>query len=100
MNAYLYMFIREDLPIPQQIIQTAHAVDELNKEYPHTTRNYMVLLSAKDEIDLFRISQELKEKEIFHHMFHETDINAYTAIATRPLIGDERSPMKKYKFKK
>ena len=100
MNPYMYLFVREDLTAAQQIVQTAHAVDELNKEYPHSPGNYMVLCSVNDEYDLFDVSTRLKENGIKFHMFYETDVESYTAIATEPLIGYKRKPMKRYSLKK
>lgn len=95
-NHYVYLFIREDLSIPQQIIQTAHAVDDMNKSYPHESENYMVLCSVKDEERLFLISELLKDRNIHHETFFEPDINGHTAIATRPLKGEERKILRNF----
>lgn len=96
---YMYLFIRQDLSPPQQIVQTAHAVDELNKWYKSgKDTNHMVLFPAKHEDDLRSISERLERLGIEHEMFYEPDISAYTAIATRPLIGDERVPLRKYRL--
>lgn len=95
----MYMFVREDLSHPQQIVQTAHAVDELNKSYPHEPGNFMVLCGCKTEDDLNDVSMHLSFEGIEHHMFWESDINGYTAIATRPLKGKERNAMRKFKLK-
>lgn len=100
MNPYMYLFVRDDLTAAQQIVQTAHAVDELNKKYPHGPGNYMVLCSAKSESELFNISRYLEQDNIVHEMFFEPDVNSYTAIATQPLIGDLRKPMKRFRLKK
>lgn len=52
-NPYMYLFIREDLSIPQQIVQTAHAVDELGKRIKGTAQtNHMVLFGVPDEAHL------------------------------------------------
>ena len=98
---YMYLFIREDLSIPQQIVQTAHAVDEMGKQHKHSkVTNHMVLFPAKHEADLKSISDKLEMLGIEHHMFWEPDVSAFTAIATRPLIGDERIPLRKYRLLK
>lgn len=99
MNPYMYLFVRDDLPQPQQIVQTAHAVDELNKEHPHDPGNYMVLCGVKGESELLDLSLWLNEQNIVHHMFYEPDVDSYTAIATKPLIGEERKPLKRFKLK-
>jgi hypothetical protein len=96
MNPYMYMFVREDLSVPQQIVQTAHAVDELNKVYPHAPGNYMALCGVKSEDQLLKVSKYLSEHGVLHEMFFEPDIDSYTAIATKPLVGDERTPLRKF----
>ena len=94
---YMYLFVREDLSKPQQIVQTAHAVDEINKHLPQTTKgNYMVLCDVKSEKELLDVSMHLFEEGVNHHLFFEPDIDSYTAIATVPLKGSERKPMKRY----
>lgn len=100
MNPYMYIFVRSDLTHAQQIVQASHAVDELNKKHPHPPGNYMVLCPAKDERDLLRISMWLEDHGIVHEMFHEPDLPGYTAIATQPLKGDQRKPMRKFQILK
>ena len=51
-NPYMYMFTRTDLSATQMIVQTAHAVDELNKQCPHEPGNFMVLCGAASEQEL------------------------------------------------
>lgn len=98
---YMYLFIRQDLSHPQQIVQTAHAVDELAKWCPSgKDTNHMVLFPAKHEEDLKSISDRLERLGIEHQMFWEPDISAFTSIATKPLIGDERIPLRKYRLLK
>lgn len=100
MTPYVYMFVRGDLSHPQQIVQTAHAVEEITRRHQSDGTNHMVLCDAKDEDSLFDISVWLAKHEIEHHTFYEPDIDGYTAIATRPLRGDERRPLKKFQTKK
>jgi hypothetical protein len=100
MNPYIYMFVRGDLSHPQQIVQTAHAVDEIGKRHKSDGTSYMVLCEAKDEDDLFDISMFLARNNIDHHTFHEPDIDGYTAIATQPLRGTARKPMRRFQLKK
>lgn len=97
---YMYLFVREDLSHPQQIVQTAHAVDEINKQYPHDPGNFMVLCGAAGESELHSIAEMLLNNDIEHHVFFEPDINAHTAIATRPLMGKERRILRHFELKK
>lgn len=100
MNPYMYLFIREDLSHPQQIVQAAHAVDEINKQHPHEPGNFMVLCGAKDEKQLHKIAEMLDSSQIKYSMFFEPDIDSFTAIATQPLRGEERKPLKRFQTKK
>jgi hypothetical protein len=95
----MYLFVRSDLSAPQQIVQTAHAVDEIGMRYKSDGTNYMVLCGATNEEHLLTIAECLDKNEIDYEMFFEPDIGAHTAIATRPLRGTERAPLKKFRLK-
>jgi hypothetical protein len=99
-NSYIYMFVRGDLSHPQQIVQTAHAVDEIGKRHKTEETSFMVLCDAKNEESLYNIAGYLKEKNIDHEMFYEPDIGECTAIATQPLRGEARSSMKRFQLKR
>lgn len=100
-NKYIYLFTRRDLSPQQQIIQTAHATVEMgvhwgredfnDKETPNA-----VLIGIHSENALLDIKDYLEENKIPNEMFYEPDIEAYTAIATYPLEGKEREPLKKF----
>jgi hypothetical protein len=94
------MFVRADLSLPQQIVQTAHAVEEMTRKQTLSETNHMVLCSAEDEAELFDISMWLAKHDIDHHVFHEPDIDGYTAIATCALRGNERRPLKRFSLMK
>ena len=96
---YIYMFVREDMSHPQQIIQTAHAVDELSKTGIKNGA-HMVLFGARDERELVDASCYLEAHGIKHHMFFEPDMMAHTSIATEPLIGNQRQPLKRFRTKR
>ena len=93
---YMYLFTRQDLPLPQQIVQTAHAAAYIGERY-HADTN-IVLCGCPDEVKLKDIADYLASKNIEHECFYEPDIDAYTAIATQPLVGDLRKPMRKFRL--
>ncbi len=99
-NPYMYIFVREDLTPAQQIVQAAHAVDELNKEHPHSPGNYMVLCGVDNHTDLLDTASYLNDQGIAHHMFFEPDVDSFTAIATKPLKGSDRKPLRRFKLKR
>lgn len=101
MTPYMYLFVREDLSPSQQIIQGCHAVDSINTRHNSGDINHMVLCQASHGDHLMSIAEYLDEKGIDYAMFCEPDIgNQYTAIATKPLRGQEREPLRKFKLKR
>lgn len=100
--SHIYLFVRSDLSIPQQIIQTSHAVDQLVRELSlplKKTVDSMVLFGVDSEIELLRISNYLTESQVRHHTFFEPDVDEFTAIATEPLSGSRRNLMKNFNLK-
>jgi hypothetical protein len=97
----MYLFVRDDITPSQQIVQTCHAVDAINVRHNSGDINHMVLCHANHDAHLMSIAEYLDGKGIDYEMFQEPDLdNQYTAIATRPLRGQEREPMRKFKLKK
>lgn len=94
---YIYLFVRKDLSIPQQIIQAAHAVDCI-RGHTESEVSHMVLIGASDEAELFSFAEHLSDSDIHHEMFFEPDVDAYTAIATRPIRGKERDSLKHFQL--
>lgn len=96
---YTYCFIRKDMPIHYQIIQAAHATQEITKstEHPDNTCHF-ILFEVKDEEDLTKIKTKLDVKGIKSHMFHEPDVGEYTSITTAPMFGNDRKFFKKFKM--
>ena len=69
---YMYLFIREDLSHPQQIVQTAHAVDEISKRTGRSDQiNHMILFGIKNEFRLLKVAQMLNDLEIDFEIFYE-----------------------------
>lgn len=95
---YMYIFIRKDLTVPQQIVQASHAALEAGFAYNQPAGStYIVLISIKNQSDLTKVSDRLTSQGIDHQKFFEPDYDTgYTAIATRPLFGTEREPLKRY----
>lgn len=101
MTPYMYLFVRDDLSPSHQIVQTCHAVDAINMRHQSGDINHMVLCGAKHEEHLMSIAEHLDEHGIDYEMFNEPDMgNQYTAIATKPLRGAEREPLRVFKLKR
>jgi hypothetical protein len=93
---YTYCFIRKDIPIHAQIIQTAHAC--LQSEKPKTV-NSIILFEVKNEEHLIKTNEYLKGRGIKTYIFFEPDYDTgYTAIATEPLHGEDRTIMSRFRL--
>lgn len=93
---YMYLFIRKDLSPPQMIVQASHAAAKIGEQYHGGTS--IVLCGAENEDHLRVIADYLDQHDIAHHAFYEPDIDGHTAIATQPLTGKLRNPMKKFQL--
>ena len=97
-NKYMYLFTRSDLSPQQQIIQTAHAAHIIGKNQDCNSIPNAVLIGAKTEYDLVNIKEYLEYFDIAHEIFYEPDIGQHTAIATYPIEGEQRSPLRKFEL--
>ena len=95
---YMYVFVRQDLSVPQQIVQASHACTYIGDSFHPDTS--IVLLECPDLKHLTFAADYLSEKAVKFRMFFETDINEHTALATEPLKGVQRTVLKKFKLHK
>lgn len=104
-NFVQYIIVRSDLkttlgwPLGAVIAQCCHAStaimhlqreDETTKSYLEDLDNmHKVVLGAKDEEALRKLSEKLKENDIKHKMWIEQPENIPTCIAIKPYIKEE-----------
>lgn len=95
---YTYVFIRTDLPIPQQIVQAAHAAHNAGQRFGE--HSHIVLFGVSSVDHLVDVQSRLLYNNVESELFYDSDINngEYTALVTAPLRGDERRLMKRYKL--
>lgn len=91
------MFIRRDIPLPDQIVQTGHACLEAGRAFEWNDHTHMVLLSLKDEDHLGETLDRLESHQVRYRAFYEPDNGlGYTSICTEPINGEGRFLFKKY----
>jgi hypothetical protein len=101
----VYTIIRVDLPIEAQIVQAAHSALEAGRELDRPDQpSHLILLEAKSEEHLKKISRDLTDIGIKFHMFFEPDYNrGYTSLTTQPLSTAEQRKyfrsLKLYKYR-
>lgn len=99
-DSYSYVFVRNDLPNVQKVVQSCHAITELarieNSEHPS-----IITFGAKSEKKLKDAAEYLIENNIQFKIFREPMQpfnNSITAIVTVPLIGEKRELLKKFQL--
>lgn len=97
-NSKLIVISRRDLNIPGiQAAQSTHAAIQFIIDHPdiskewHTKSNYLVLLSVKDENELYSFINKFNDCNILFSKFYEPDLNnQLTAIAIEPSDNAKR----------
>lgn len=89
----MYIVVRKDLPIEQQLVQACHASIEMSAHYLGRLSDHPVVVAVvvKDEKKLKQVARRLKDGGVKFRGFYEPDLgNQMTALATKPLYGIER----------
>ncbi len=96
----MYIFVREDLSHPQQIVQASHAASEASFRFEKPEQPlHIVLCGVKDQHHLMNVAQYLGRHGIEFELFFEPDYDTgNTAIATQPLYDQQRKPLRKFKL--
>lgn len=102
MNPYVYVVVRLDLSVPQQAVQSAHAVLEMHRQFNGVLKEHpsIIILGVKNEQKLKNVIGKLVQHNKFRFTtFQEPDIgNQFTALATEPLYGEDRKFFKEFKL--
>lgn len=93
---YIYVFVRNDLSIEQQTIQTAHVTFEMAIRSAFVNSPKAVLVRIENLEKLLEVGSFLREKNIKYEIFHEPDIYEHTAIITYPLKTEEITQLSKF----
>lgn len=98
----MYVFVREDLSHPQQVVQACHAAIEAATHFSLgnlAEHPSVIVLAAKSEQKLHNVRKYLVDNGIKHAHFYEPDIgDELTAVATEPITGERRELFKKYQL--
>lgn len=98
------MFVRTDIPIAQQIVQSNHAALEAGLAYGaahHLAQtSSIILLAVKNEYQLLKAQAHVNSHNITTHAFFEPDAHlgyepGFTAFATAPVAEECRPLFKK-----
>lgn len=98
----IYIFIRQDLPLAQQLVQSNHAMFMMASMLPLSEGIPSVLLIGMPDVQaLNRVTIKLTAKNIPHVVYIEPDFAnelGFTAIATRPLDCTQKEELRNYRL--
>lgn len=84
----LYVLIRQDISIEQQLVQSAHAAAESGRRFykPEHGIASLIVLAAPDRYALYAARDRLLSHDIQSELFFEPDFGmGHSALATEPL---------------
>lgn len=96
---HFYVFVRTDLNITQQLVQTAHAAHESGIHLAPKTNpiSSIVVCYTTNETELLRAQDYIENRGIKTVLFREPDLNDQaTAFATEPIDITKRKFLSKY----
>ncbi len=96
---FLYVLVRTDISLAQQIVQAAHAAAEAGRRFyrPEHDVASLIVLAVTDVEALYRVRERLLGHQIEHEMFYEPDDRmGDSAIGTEPLCGERRRLLRRY----
>jgi hypothetical protein len=98
MTPYLYVFIRTDIPVRDQLCQVGHSCAHAGKLFKHPDETHIVLLKVKNEKALTKAAYLCAAHDIKFTMFYEPDDQmGHTSLATETIYGNLREVFSEYK---
>ncbi len=95
----MYIFVRQDIPIQQQLVQSSHAALTLGSFMEISGIPNIVLIGVPDMAALLRVRDKLITHRIDYVLWEEPDFDfGVTAIATEPLSVERKEPLNQYRL--
>ncbi len=95
----MYIFVRQDIPLPHQIVQSNHATLSMASLHGFDGIPNIVLIGVPDKAALLRAADQCWENAIPHYLWREPDFDfGETAIATAAISGAKREAFAQYRL--
>lgn len=102
-DKYIYVFVRQDLTIPQQLVHTNHAVYEMAKSFDDVLDKIhvpaLIVIGVPNEKSLFKTQGKLLDNNIWHYGWGDEEhpeLGVLLTIATVPLDLETKKVLNKY----
>lgn len=100
-HPYFYVFVRRDISLAQQIVQTNHATYEMAVRFANPNlQTSIVLIGVADKTELEQVMERLDRYKIAYQKFEEPDFDmGLSAVATLPILTKrQRKALSIYKL--
>lgn len=97
----IYVFVRTDITVEQQIVQAAHAAAEAGRRFyaPEHGIASLIVLAVSGPAKLQKAAKRLQALDIDFDVFFEPSWEmGHSALATRPLLDSERPLLKAWQL--
>ena len=97
----MYVAIRRDLSVPQQVVQSCHAAIEASGTYHQTSIEHpsVVVIGIKSEQMLYKFKEWVEMNNLPFKEFREPDRNnELTSIAVYPVTEDKKQVFHKFQL--
>lgn len=100
-KAWIYVFVRVDMPIEQVVVQACHAAQESGLAFPNPTPEptSLIVIQVKNKVQLQKAYDKLEDSGIRFVQFDEPSWDfGFTAFASEPVFDHQRSVFRKYRL--
>ena len=101
MKTYMYVAIRRDLSVPQQVVQSCHAAIEACERYHSSVMEHpsVIVLGIKTEKKLENFMEWARINNFRFKEFREPDRdNELTSVAVFPVTEEQQSLFRKWQL--
>ena len=96
---FVYVFVRQDLSIQQQLVQAAHAAHESGLAHDSSgTSHSIIIFGTKNKEQLESLFHRFRPEIECHPFFEPYKDTGLTAFATKPITSEHRHHFKEFKL--
>lgn len=95
----MYIFVRQDISIPQQLVQAAHAAHESGLAHSNSGKlNSIIIFGTKDKEELESLLDRFRPQLTCYPFYEPYKDTGLTAFATLPIPEADRHLFKGFKL--
>ena len=95
----MYIFVRQDISIPQQLVQASHAAHESGLAHSQSGEsNSIIIFGTKDKSELEDLFDRFHPEIDCYPFFEPYKDTGLTAFATKPILESQRKIFKEFKL--